>query len=180
VCVPPIVVTCRGGRRCTCVPQGIGHHGASSTTDSDQPMRLEPLRGRPYWTSPGWSDHDLRAATPAAERGPGRGAGLAQSPIADHVPDASGHHCGRAPPPAPAHRGTLAMPNSRGRRGRTGHNLTGNEALADDSSCLCRRARATRSSAEDSRSVVKYATMLHTTRRRGNRGVGPDRQPSSS
>ena len=27
------------------------------------------------------------------------------------------------------------MPNSRGRRGRTGHNLTGNEALAHDSSC---------------------------------------------
>ena len=83
-------------------------------------------RGWPHWTFPGWSDHDLRAAAPAAERGPGRDARPAQSPVSrsrarrkwSSLPGV--HH--------PRHRytrGTLAMPNSRGRRGRTGHNLTG-------------------------------------------------------
>src|SRR5690349_5445833 len=138
---------------------GVGHDGATSTTDSDQPMRLAPP-GRPHWTSPGWSNHDLRAATPAAERCPGRDAGPAQSPACrsrarrQWSPLPGVHH--------PRHRhpgGTLALPDSRGRRGRTGHNLRANAALAHHSPRLS--PKTTRSSARDSRSVVKYATRLH-------------------
>ena len=79
---------------------------------------------------PGWSDHDLRAASPAAERGPVRDAGPTQSPVSrtrarrKWSPLPRVHH--------PWHRhpgGTLAMPDSRGRRGRTGRDLTGSRSL---------------------------------------------------
>ena len=90
-------------------------------------MRLEPLSGSAVLEI-GWSDHDLRAATPAAERGPGCDAGPAQSPVS--------RSCARrqwSPLPGvhhPRHRhtgGTLALPDSRGRRGGTGQNLTGTQ-----------------------------------------------------
>ena len=86
-------------------------------------------RGWPLWTFPGGDEHDLRSATPAAERGPGRDARPAQSAL--------GRSCARrkrSPLPGVHHpryrytRGLLAMPDSRGRRGCTGHSLTGNEA----------------------------------------------------
>jgi hypothetical protein len=108
----------------------VGHDGATSTPDSDQPMRLRPHRGRPYWTSR-LERHDLRAATPAAERGPVRDAGPTQSPASrtrarrKWSPLPRVHH--------PRHRhpgGTLAMPDSRGRRGRTGRALTGSRSPA--------------------------------------------------
>ena len=139
---------------------------------------LSRYRGRRYWTSPGWSDHDLRAATPAAERCPGRDAGPAQSPACrsrarrQWSPLPGVHH--------PRHRhpgGTLAMPDSGGRRGRTGHNLTANAALAHHSSRLS--PKPSRSSARDSRSgssTPRGCTTRHTTRSL----TGPGRAPISS
>ena len=55
--------------------------------------------------------------------------------LAAHVPDASGRRCRACTTPGTGTPGaTLALPDSRGRRGGTGHNRTGNAAFAHDSS----------------------------------------------
>jgi hypothetical protein len=103
----------------------VRHHDVTSTTDSDQPEEVRALPGLAVLDSPAGATmiyeprprplSEALAAMPDLRNRLNRSrAGRNWSPLPDV------HH--------PRHRharGALAMPNSRGRRGRTGHNLTG-------------------------------------------------------
>jgi hypothetical protein len=72
----------------------VGHDGATSTTDSDQPMRLEPLpRSAVLDISPAGATMIYEPRPRPLSQALAAMPDLRNRLLAEHVPDASGHRC---------------------------------------------------------------------------------------